>query len=85
MGVRGCFVDLCGADLVDNAKASQLFYERVFGHAGVAPNDALVVDDSERALDWAADLSAQTILRRPRTAATCTCAGWLIYRRYSDD
>jgi len=65
MGVRGCFVDLCGADLVDTAKASQRFYERVFGHAGVAPDDALVVDDSERALDWAADLGAQTVLCHP--------------------
>jgi len=28
---RCCFVDVCGAHLVDTAKASQLFYERVFG------------------------------------------------------
>src|ERR1700694_5226959 len=69
MGVRGCFVDLCGADLVDTAKASQLFYERVFVHAGVAPDDALVVDDSERALDWAADLGARTVLCRPEAPA----------------
>ena len=65
MGVHGCFVDLCGADLVDTAKASQLFYERLFVHAGVAPHDAVVVDDSERALDWAADLGARTVLCRP--------------------
>jgi FMN phosphatase YigB (HAD superfamily) len=65
MGVRDCFVDLYGVDLVDTAKASRLFYERIFIHAGVAPEDALVVDDSERALDWAADLGARTVLCRP--------------------
>jgi FMN phosphatase YigB (HAD superfamily) len=65
MGVRGCFVGLYGVDLVDTAKASQLFYERIFAHAGVAPDDALVVDDSERALNWAADLGAHTVLCRP--------------------
>jgi FMN phosphatase YigB (HAD superfamily) len=65
MGVRGCFVGLYGVDLVDTAKASRLFYERIFSHAGVAPDDALVVDDSERALDWAADLGARTVLCRP--------------------
>jgi len=65
MGVRGCFADLYGADLVDTAKASRLFYERIFIHAGVAPDDALVVDDSERALDWAADLGARTVLCHP--------------------
>jgi len=58
MGVRGCFLNLYGVDLVDTAKASRLFYERIFTHAGVAPEDALVVDDSERALDWAANLGA---------------------------
>jgi hypothetical protein len=48
MGVRGCFVDLYAVDLVDTAKASRLFYERIFMYAGIAPDDALVVDDSER-------------------------------------
>ena len=81
MGVRGCFVDLCGADLVDTAKASQRFYERVFGHAGVAPDDALVVDDSEQALDWAADLGAQTVLCHP---AAPTNGRHLHVRRLAD-
>jgi len=62
MGVRSCFVGLYGADQVDTAKASQLYYQRVFVHADVAPDDALVVDDSERALDWAADVGARTVL-----------------------
>jgi len=64
MGVRGCFVGLYGADLVDTAKASKLFYERVFVHAGIPPDDAVVVDDSEQALDWAADAGARTVLCR---------------------
>jgi FMN phosphatase YigB (HAD superfamily) len=69
MGVRSCFVALYGVDLVDTAKASQLFYERIFVHAGVPPDGALVVDDSERALDWAADLGARTVLCRPEAPA----------------
>ena len=65
MGVRRCFVGLYGADQVDTAKASHLFYERVFVHARVAPDAALVIDDSERALDWAAELGARTVLCHP--------------------
>ena len=64
MGVRGCFVGLYGADLVDTAQASKLFYEWVFGHAGVVPEDSVVVGDSEQALDWAADAGAPTVLCR---------------------
>jgi FMN phosphatase YigB (HAD superfamily) len=69
MGVRSCFVGLYGADQVDTAKASHLFYERVFVDARVAPTAALVVDDSERALDWAADLGARTVLCHPEPPA----------------
>ena len=65
MRVRDCFVDLYGPDLVNVAKASSLYYQRVFAHAVVTPADAIVVDDSERALDWAAALGAQTVLCHP--------------------
>lgn len=65
MRVRACFAALYGPDQVDAAKAGQLYYVRVFAHAGVAPGDALVVDDSERALGWAAGVGARTVLCRP--------------------
>jgi phosphoglycolate phosphatase-like HAD superfamily hydrolase len=64
MRVRDCFVALYGPDVVDTAKASPLYHRRVLEHAGIAPADALVVDDSERVLAWAADLGAATVLCR---------------------
>jgi phosphoglycolate phosphatase-like HAD superfamily hydrolase len=69
MRVRGLFVDLYGPDRVGAAKASPRYYERVFAHAGVAPGDALVVDDSELALGWAAEVGARTVLCRPEPPA----------------
>ena len=65
MRVRGCFGALYGPDQVDTAKAGPLFYERVFAHAGVPPSEVVVVDDSERALGWAAEVGARTVLCRP--------------------
>jgi phosphoglycolate phosphatase-like HAD superfamily hydrolase len=79
MRVRGCFVALYGPDQVDTAKAGPLFYERVFAHAAIPPGEVLVVDDSERALGWAAEVGARTVLCRPEPPAnptTSTSAGW---------
>ena len=69
MRVRGCFGALYGPDRVDTAKAGPLFYERVFAHAGVPPSEVVVVDDSERALGWAAAVGARTVLCRPEPPA----------------
>jgi HAD superfamily hydrolase (TIGR01509 family) len=63
MRVRACFDGhLYGPDQVDTAKFSPAYYERIFAHGGVNPADALVVDDSEQALNWAAGLGAHTVL-----------------------
>jgi phosphoglycolate phosphatase-like HAD superfamily hydrolase len=63
MRVRACFDGhLYGPDQVDAAKASPLYYERIFAHCAVKPADALVVDDSEQALNWAAETGANTVL-----------------------
>jgi FMN phosphatase YigB (HAD superfamily) len=70
MGVRSCFAALYGADQVDAAKASALFYERVFVHAAIAPTEALVVDDAEQALNWAAEVGARTVLCNPDPPAS---------------
>ena len=67
MRVRACFNGcLYGPDQVDAAKMSPLYYERVFAHASITPGDTLVVDDSEQALNWAAELGAQTVLCNPK-------------------
>jgi beta-phosphoglucomutase-like phosphatase (HAD superfamily) len=64
MGVRECFHTLYGPDLVQTSKAGPHYYERVFAHAGIAPVDALVVDDNESVLEWAASVGARTMLCR---------------------
>ena len=69
MRVRDCFGALYGPDQVDTAKAGPLFYARVFAHAGVPPSEVVVVDDSERALGWAAAVGARTVLCRPEPPA----------------
>ena len=62
MGVRECFDRLYGPDLVDTFKDGPRFYQRIFENAGVAPRDALVVDDKATATDWAAQAGANTVL-----------------------
>jgi HAD superfamily hydrolase (TIGR01509 family) len=62
MGVRGCFGHLYGPDLVDAFKPGPRYYRRIFADAGVAPSDALVVDDNADATGWAAEAGARTVL-----------------------
>jgi len=64
MRVPDCFGGLYRPDHVDTAKMSPRYYQQVFADAGVAPGDAIVVDDSERALDSAAEVGAQTVMCR---------------------
>lgn len=65
IGVKECFGALYGADLVGIAKAGPEYYARILSHAGAAAGDALVVDDREDALDWAAEAGARTVLCGP--------------------
>jgi HAD superfamily hydrolase (TIGR01509 family) len=65
MGVRHCFGRLYGPDLVDTLKSGPRYYERVFADAGVAPAEALVVDDNPNVLKWVRDLGAQPVLVDP--------------------
>ncbi|MBE3561838.1 MAG: HAD-IA family hydrolase, partial [Ktedonobacteraceae bacterium] len=62
MGVRHCFDRLYGPDLIDTFKDGPAYYERIFADTGVNAAAALVVDDSPRMLNWAAQLGAQTVL-----------------------
>ena len=64
LGIRDRFGTLYGVDLVGMQKSGPHFYERVFAHAEVAPEIALVVDDSESVLDSAAAVGARTVLCR---------------------
>jgi HAD superfamily hydrolase (TIGR01509 family) len=69
MGVRDCFGTLYGTDLVTTLKMGPEFYTRIFEHAGVAPAEALVADDSPQAVAWAAQVGAQAVLVRDAAEA----------------
>ncbi|MBA2391163.1 MAG: HAD family hydrolase [Ktedonobacteraceae bacterium] len=62
MGVRDCFGQFYGADLLNTMKEGTEYYSRLFGDLQIAPVDALVVDDSPRALAFARELGACTVL-----------------------
>lgn len=62
MGVLACFGRLYGSDLLDTLKERPEYYERLFTDSGIAPADALIVDDSPRNLAWAREFGATTVL-----------------------
>jgi HAD superfamily hydrolase (TIGR01509 family) len=62
MGVREHFDRLYGPDLIATFKSGPAYYERLLADAGVPPAHALVVDDSPRAIVWAASAGARAVL-----------------------
>lgn len=62
MGVRDCFQRLYGPDLINTFKSGLDYYERLFADAGVHPAEALVVDDSPQAVEWATRAGALAVL-----------------------
>jgi HAD superfamily hydrolase (TIGR01509 family) len=62
MGVRDCFGRLYGVDLLNTLKEGPAYYHQLFADLQIAPGDALIVDDSPRALAWASSLGARTVL-----------------------
>lgn len=62
MAVRHYFGRLYGSDLLNTLKETPEYYERLFADAQIAPDDALIVDDTPRVLAWARDLGATTVL-----------------------
>ena len=79
MGVRDCFGRLYGPDLIETLKEGPEYYERIFTDLGIAAAEALVVDDSPRAIEWATRVGARTVLvgdsSHPRTGATAPIGG----------
>jgi len=66
MGVRGLFSRLYGPNLVETPvetpKEGPFFYSRLFDDDGVAPENALVVDDSPDAVQRAIEAGATAVL-----------------------
>lgn len=70
MGVREYFGRLYGPDLLNTLKTMPVYYERLFADIQLAPQDALIVDDSPQVLAWARDLGAMTVLVNPTREAS---------------
>lgn len=63
MGVIDLFQQrLYGSDLLKTGKGGPHFYDRLFADSGVAPADALVIDDSLRAVQAATRAGARAVL-----------------------
>ena len=61
LGIRDCFVQLFGSDLVDTFKNRREYHERVFEVSGVDPANAIVFDNDDGPLEWAASLGATAV------------------------
>ncbi len=62
MGIADYFEEFYGADLINTMKASSLFYKRMFKHAGISPERALVVDDFPENVLRAQEVGATGVL-----------------------
>ncbi len=60
-GIQKYFERIYGPDVIDCAKESPEFFALIFKHAGVLPDDSIVVDDKPEALQWAQQAGAKTI------------------------
>ncbi len=65
MGIADCFGTLFGPDLIATGKSGPAYYRRILEAVKLDPTEALFVDDTERVLNWAADLGAATVLCHP--------------------
>jgi phosphoglycolate phosphatase-like HAD superfamily hydrolase len=61
LGIRDCFVQLFGPDLVDTFKNRREYHQRVFEVAGVDPANAIVFDNDHGPLEWIASLGAKAV------------------------
>lgn len=62
MGVHHCFGRLYGPDLIDTFKEGPEYYERIFADLDISSANAVVVDDNPRAIHWATQVGARTVL-----------------------
>jgi phosphoglycolate phosphatase-like HAD superfamily hydrolase len=70
MGVRHCFGRLYGPDLINFQKMGPAYYARLLADCEVAPEAALIVDDSPKAAAWIAEAGARPLLVNPAAPLT---------------
>ncbi|HEV8669445.1 MAG TPA: HAD family hydrolase [Candidatus Limnocylindria bacterium] len=61
---RDLFDRVYGSDLLKVWKSSAAYYRAILAETGIDPATALVVDDSERAIGWAAECGLRGVLVR---------------------
>ena len=81
IGIRDCFGErLFGPDLLGVVKSGDWFYERLFAESGVAPTDALVIDDSAKAVGWARQVGARALHVGTELGGLRDLPAWLLAR-----
>jgi FMN phosphatase YigB (HAD superfamily) len=65
--VRDLFDRVYGSDLLNVWKSSEAYYRAILAATGVDPATALVIDDSERAIEWAAACGLRGVRVRRRS------------------
>ena len=61
MGVAGLFSEMYGPDLIDHVKYGPGYYEKIFAHAGVEPERALVIESDLECCRWAEAAGARAV------------------------
>ena len=64
MRIRKLFRRVYGSDLVNVWKTSAAYYRAILAEIGTDPATALVIDDSDRAIEWAAECGLRGVLVR---------------------
>ncbi len=62
MGTLELFDRVYGSDLVNVWKSSPAYYRAILADTGTDPANAIVVDDSKRAIDWAGECGLRGVL-----------------------
>ncbi len=61
MGIIDCFTNLYGPDLINTAKRSSKYYQKIINDMNISPSDGIIVDDSSMQLAFAHKLGMITI------------------------
>jgi len=62
MGTLELFGRVYGSDLLNVWKSSPAYYRAILADTGTAPAAAVVIDDSDRAIEWAAECGLRGVL-----------------------
>jgi phosphoglycolate phosphatase-like HAD superfamily hydrolase len=66
MGVLELFGRVYGSDLVNRWKSGPAYYRAILADTGTEAGNAVVIDDSPRAIEWAGECDARGVLVRRR-------------------